>query len=159
MGSRGVNKVTLIGNLTREVECRYMPNGNAVANFGVATSESWKDQQGNQQEKTEFHNIVIFGKLAEICGEYLKKGAKVYLEGKLVTSSWDDQQSGQKRYKTEINCSEMQMLDSRGQSGQQSPQQQPPQNPPQQRQQGAPQQGGYAPAPQQQGGGYGQQPG
>ncbi|WP_110455807.1 single-stranded DNA-binding protein [Shewanella algidipiscicola] len=119
MASRGVNKVILVGNLGKDPEVRYMPNGNAVANFTVATSESWKDQQGQVQERTEWHNIVMYRRLAEIAGEYLKKGSKVYLEGKLQTSKWQDQQTGQDRYKTEINASEMQMLDSRGQGGQQ----------------------------------------
>ncbi|QYJ85751.1 single-stranded DNA-binding protein [Shewanella mesophila] len=119
MASRGVNKVILVGNLGKDPEVRYMPNGNAVANFTVATSESWKDQQGQMQERTEWHNIVMYRRLAEIAGEYLKKGSKVYLEGKLQTSKWQDQQTGQDRYKTEINASEMQMLDSRGQGGQQ----------------------------------------
>ncbi|ASJ95554.1 single-stranded DNA-binding protein [Shewanella marisflavi] len=136
MASRGVNKVILVGNLGKDPEVRYMPNGNAVANFTVATSESWKDQQGQMQERTEWHNIVMYRRLAEIAGEYLKKGSKVYLEGKLQTSKWQDQQTGQDRYKTEINVNEMQMLDSRaqgqgGQGGQQG--------------YGAPQQNQYAP--------------
>ncbi|WP_394201407.1 single-stranded DNA-binding protein [Shewanella waksmanii] len=179
MASRGVNKVILVGNLGKDPEVRYMPNGNAVANFTVATSETWKDQQGQQQERTEWHNIVMYRRLAEVAGEYLKKGSKVYLEGKLQTSKWQDQQTGQDRYKTEINASEMQMLDSRGQGGQQGgggygQQQQGGYNAPQQQQQrpapqqsapqqnAAPQQGGYgqqqqaAPAQQPQGG-YGQQ--
>ncbi|MXR69692.1 single-stranded DNA-binding protein [Shewanella sp. JBTF-M18] len=176
MASRGVNKVILVGNLGRDPEVRYMPNGNAVANFTVATSESWKDQQGQMQERTEWHNIVMYRRLAEIAGEYLKKGSKVYLEGKLQTSKWQDQQTGQDRYKTEINVNEMQMLDSRGQGGQggqqgygaqQQNQNQytPQQSAPAQRQQ-QPQQSGVAPqggygaqqqaAPQQQG--YGAQP-
>lgn len=134
MASRGVNKVILVGNLGKDPEVRYMPNGNAVANFTVATSESWKDQQGQQQERTEWHNIVMYRRLAEIAGEYLKKGSKVYIEGKLQTSKWQDQQTGQDRYKTEINANEMQMLDSRGQGGQGG-------------------QGGYAPAQNQYGGG------
>lgn len=113
MASRGVNKVILVGNLGKDPEVRYMPNGNAVANFTIATSESWKDQQGQVQERTEWHNIVMYRRLAEIAGEYLKKGSKVYLEGKLQTSKWQDQATGQDRYKTEINAMEMQMLDSR----------------------------------------------
>lgn len=169
MASRGVNKVILVGNLGKDPEVRYMPNGNAVANFTVATSETWKDQQGQQQERTEWHNIVMYRRLAEVAGEYLKKGSKVYLEGKLQTSKWQDQQTGQDRYKTEINASEMQMLDSRGQGGgqqggygQQTGGQQGgygQQNSGQQSsgQQNAPQQGGYQAAPQQ--GGYGQQSG
>lgn len=126
MASRGVNKVILVGNLGKDPEVSYMPNGNAVANFTVATSESWKDQQGQLQERTEWHNIVMYRKIAEIAGEYLKKGSKVYLEGKLQTSKWQDQQTGQDRYKTEINCSEMQMLDSRQQPAPQATQQQRP---------------------------------
>ncbi len=168
MASRGVNKVILVGNLGKDPEVRYMPNGNAVANFTVATSESWKDQQGQMQERTEWHNIVMYRRLAEIAGEYLKKGSKVYLEGKLQTSKWQDQQTGQDRYKTEINVNEMQMLDSRGQGGQQqggmgqsasgyAPQQQAPQQQAPQQSQYAPQQQASAPrqpqaAPQQQGG-------
>lgn len=142
MASRGVNKVILVGNLGKDPEVKYMPNGNAVANFTVATSESWKDQQGQQQERTEWHNIVMYRRLAEVAGEYLKKGSKVYLEGKLQTSKWQDQQTGENRYKTEINASEMQMLDSRQGGGQQGGCQQ---NSPQGQ---APQQGGYTPNPQ-----------
>ena len=101
MVSRGVNKVILVGNLGQDPEVRYMPNGNAVANVTIATSESWKDQQGQQQERTEWHRVVIFGKLAEIVGEYLRKGSQVYFEGKLQTRKWKDQ-SGQDRYTTEV---------------------------------------------------------
>ena len=114
--ARGINKVILIGNLGNDPEVRYMPNGNAVANLSVATSESWKDRQtGEQQERTEWHRVVIFGKLAEIAGQYLRKGSKVYLEGKLQTRKWQDQQ-GQDRYTTEVVIDisgQMQMLDSR----------------------------------------------
>ncbi|MBM7071469.1 single-stranded DNA-binding protein [Shewanella sp. 202IG2-18] len=117
MASRGVNKVILVGNLGRDPELRYMPNGNAVANFTIATSETWKDQQGQQQERTEWHNIVMYRRLAEVAGEYLKKGAKVYVEGRLQTSKWQDQQTGQDKYRTEIVANEMQMLDSRGGNG------------------------------------------
>ncbi|WP_299804533.1 single-stranded DNA-binding protein [uncultured Shewanella sp.] len=144
MASRGVNKVILVGNLGQDPEVRYMPNGNAVANITVATSESWKDQQGQQQERTEWHRVVMFGKLAEITGEYLRKGSQVYLEGKLQTRKWKDQ-SGQDRYSTEVVVDQggsMQMLGSRNQSG------------------GAPAQGGnqnYGGQQQQQGGGYGSQ--
>ena len=116
MASRGVNKVILIGNLGQDPEVRYMSNGNAVANVTVATSESWKDQQGQQQERTEWHRCVMYRRLAEIAGEYLKKGAKVYMEGRLQTREWQDQQ-GKKRYTTEIIVNEMQMLDSRGAGG------------------------------------------
>lgn len=120
MASRGVNKVILVGNLGQDPEVRYMPNGNAVANITVATSESWKDQQGQQQERTEWHRVVLFGKLAEITGEYLRKGSQVYLEGKLQTRKWKDQ-SGQDRYTTEVvidQSGSMQMLGGRNQGGQ-----------------------------------------
>ncbi len=110
--AKGVNKVIIVGNLGQDPEVRYMPNGNAVANITVATSESWKDQQGQMQERTEWHRIVLYRRLAEIAGEYLRKGSKVYLEGRLQTREWQDQQ-GQKRYTTEIIANEMQMLDSR----------------------------------------------
>ncbi len=116
--NKGVNLVILVGNLGQDPEVRYMPNGNAVANFTVATSESWQDQQGQKQERTEWHRIVMYRKLAEIAGQYLRKGSKVYLEGKLQTREWQDQQ-GQKRYTTEIVADEMQMLDSK-QDGQPS---------------------------------------
>ena len=112
MASRGVNKVILIGNLGQDPEVRYMANGTAVANVTVATSESWKDQHGQQQERTEWHRCVMYRRLAEIAGEHLKKGAKVYMEGRLQTREWQDQQ-GQKRYTTEIIVNEMQMLDGR----------------------------------------------
>ena len=117
MASRGVNKVILVGNLGKDPEVRYMPNGNAVANITVATSETWKDKNtGDSQEKTEWHRVVLFRKLGEIAGEYLKKGSKVYIEGKLQTRKWQDQ-NGQDRYTTEIVADQMQMLDSRGNSG------------------------------------------
>jgi single-strand DNA-binding protein len=117
MASRGVNKVILIGNLGQDPEVRYMPNGGAVCNLTVATSETWKDKNtGEMQEKTEWHRVVMFRRLAEIAGEYLKKGSKVYLEGKLQTRKWQDQQ-GQDRYTTEVVADEMQMLDSRGAGG------------------------------------------
>jgi len=113
MASRGINKVILVGNLGRDPEVRYMPNGGAVTNIGLATSESWKDKQsGAQQERTEWHRVVFFNKLAEIAGEYLKKGSKVYVEGALRTRKWQGQ-DGQDRYTTEIVASDMQMLDSR----------------------------------------------
>ena len=116
MASRGVNKVILIGNLGQDPEVRYMPNGKAVANITVATSESWKDQQGQLQERTEWHRCAMYARLAEIAGEDLKKGSKVYLEGRLQTREWQDQQ-GQKRYTTEIIVNEMQMLDGRNAGG------------------------------------------
>ncbi len=112
--ARGVNKVILVGNLGGDPESKYLPSGSAVTNVTVATSESWKDKSsGEQKEKTEWHRVVFFNRLAEIAAEYLSKGSKVYIEGKLQTRSWEDQ-SGQKRYATEIVASEMQMLDSRG---------------------------------------------
>ncbi|QOL26068.1 single-stranded DNA-binding protein [Thalassotalea sp. LPB0316] len=115
MASRGINKVIIVGNLGQDPEVRFMPNGGAVANFTVATSETWKDKQtGEQKEKTEWHRIVIYQRLAEIAGEYLKKGSKVYLEGRLQTRKWQNQQ-GQDQYTTEIVVNDMQMLDSRGQ--------------------------------------------
>ena len=111
--ARGINKVILIGNLGRDPETRYAQNGGAVTNFSVATSESWRDRtSGEQQERTEWHNVVCFARLAEIAGEYLRKGSKVYIEGSLRTSSWE--QDGQKRYRTEVMARELQMLDSRG---------------------------------------------
>lgn len=109
----GINKVILVGNLGQDPEVRYMPNGNAVANIRIATSESWKDQQGQRQERTEWHSVVMFRKLGEIAGQYLKKGSKVYIEGKLQTRKWQDQ-NGNDRYTTEIVADQMQMLDSRG---------------------------------------------
>jgi len=112
--ARGVNKVIIIGNLGQDPEVKYMPNGNAVANVTVATSESWKDKNtGEQVDKTEWHRVVFFRRLAEIVGEYLKKGSKVYIEGKLQTRKWQDK-NGADHWTTEIIASEMQMLDSRG---------------------------------------------
>ncbi len=115
MASRGVNKVILVGNLGKDPETRFMPSGGAVTNVTIATSESWKDKQtGQQQERTEWHRVVFFNRLAEIAGEYLKKGSKVYIEGALRTRKWQDNSTGQDRYTTEIVAGEMQMLDSRG---------------------------------------------
>jgi len=115
--ARGINKVILIGNLGQDPEVKFMPNGNAVTNVTIATSESWKDKNtGEQVDKTEWHRVVFFRRLAEIAGEYLKKGSKVYIEGKLQTRKWQDQ-SGNDRYTTEIVANEMQMLDSRGGGG------------------------------------------
>lgn len=147
MASRGVNKVIIVGNLGNDPEVKYMPSGSAVANLTVATSESWKDKNtGEQKEKTEWHRVAIFGKLAEIAGEYLRKGSQVYLEGQLQTRKWQDQQ-GQDRYTTEVVIQGfngvMQMLGGK-QGGQQQqggwgqPQQQQPAQ--QQPQQQAPQQ-------------------
>ena len=114
--ARGINKVMLIGNLGRDPETRYAQNGNAVTKFSIATSETWKDRTtGEQQERTEWHNIVCFARLGEIAGEYLRKGSKVYIEGSLRTSSWEV--NGEKKYRTEINANELQMLDSRGSMG------------------------------------------
>lgn len=107
-----LNKVMLIGNLAADPELRYTQNGTPVASFRIATTEKWKDQDGQAQEQTEWHNIVAWRRLAEICDEHLSKGAKVYIEGKLQTRKWQDQH-GNDRYKTEIIASEMKMLDSR----------------------------------------------
>ena len=115
--ARGINKVILVGNLGRDPEIRYTPSGAAVANITVATSDSWKDKQtGENQERTEWHRIVFFNRLAEIAGEYLKKGSQIYVEGRLQTRKWQDQ-SGQDRYTTEIVGNEMQMLGGRGGGG------------------------------------------
>jgi len=112
MATKGVNKVILVGNLGNDPEVRYMPNGNAVANLSLATSESWKDQHGQMQERTEWHRITMYKRLAEIAGEYLVKGSQIYIEGKLQTRKWQDQQ-GQDRYTTEIIVDQMQMLGGR----------------------------------------------
>ena len=115
--TKGINKVILIGNLGKDPETRYMPSGGAVTNITVATSETWKDKQsGEQQERTEWHRVAFFNRLAEIAGEYLKKGSKVYIEGSLRTRKWQGD-DGQDRYTTEIIAREMQMLDSRGAGG------------------------------------------
>ena len=115
--ARGINKVILVGNLGKDPEIRYVPNGGAVANLNIATSESWKDKAtGEKQERTEWHRVVFFGKLAEIASEYLKKGAQIYVEGRLQTRKWQDK-SGQDRYTTEIVGSELQMLGCRGGAG------------------------------------------
>ena len=157
MASRGVNKVILVGNLGNDPESRFLPSGGAVTNITVATSETWKDKQtGQPQERTEWHRVVFFNRLAEIVNEYLRKGSKVYLEGSLRTRKWQDKQSGQDRYTTEIVASEMQMLDSRGASqsgGGYQPQGDYDQGG---RQSGGQQSGGQQPGGQQSGG---QQPG
>lgn len=116
--ARGVNKVILIGNLGNDPDTKFLPSGGAVTSISLATSESWKDRQtGQMQERTEWHRVVFFNKLAEIAGEYLKKGAKVYIEGSLRTRKWQGQDGGD-RYTTEIIVSEMQMLDgNQGQAG------------------------------------------
>jgi single-strand DNA-binding protein len=108
-----VNKVILVGNLGRDPEVRYMPNGEAVCNFSIATTDSWKDKSGQKQERTEWHNIVMYRKLAEIAGEYLKKGRPVYVEGRLQTRKWQDKDTGKDRYTTEIIADQMQMLGGR----------------------------------------------
>lgn len=128
-----INKVILVGNLGNDPEIRYMPNGDAVANITIATSESWRDKAtGEQREKTEWHRVALFGKLAEISGQYLKKGSQVYIEGQLQTRKWKDQ-SGQDRYTTEVVVKGfngvMQMLGSRNQSQEQPSQPQEPQKP------------------------------
>ncbi|MCW7550151.1 single-stranded DNA-binding protein [Photorhabdus sp. APURE] len=137
MSSRGINKVILIGNLGKDPEVRYMPNGGAVTNITLATSESWRDKQtGEMKEKTEWHRVVLFGKLAEVAGEYLRKGSQVYIEGSLQTRKWQDQ-NGQERYATEVVVNmggTMQMLGSRAGSSFQ----------------GQPQGGGWGQQPQQQ---------
>jgi single-strand DNA-binding protein len=131
--ARGINKVIIVGNLGQDPEVRYLQNGGAVANFTVATSESWTDKNTNEKkEQTEWHKVVIYQRLAEIAGEYLRKGSKVYLEGKLKTRKWTDK-DGVERYTTEIVCNELQMLDGKQDNQQQAPA-------PQQRQQAAPQQ-------------------
>ena len=152
--ARGINKVILIGNLGRDPEVRFTPSGTAVANLNLATSDTWMDRQsGQRQERTEWHRVVLFNKTAEIAQQYLKKGSKVYIEGRLQTRKWQDQ-NGQDRYSTEIVANDMQMLDSRGgdfqgggapQGGyaQQAPAQQAP--PQQNYGQNLPQQGGYPP--------------
>ncbi|WP_293396762.1 single-stranded DNA-binding protein [Nevskia sp.] len=117
MASRGVNKVILIGNLGKDPEVKYFPNGDAFCNLTLATSESWNDKaSGEKKEKTEWHNVVFTRKLAEIAGQYLKKGAKVYVEGSLRTRKWQDKE-GQDRYTTEILVNDMQMLDGRSGGG------------------------------------------
>ncbi|MAT65401.1 MAG: single-stranded DNA-binding protein [Gammaproteobacteria bacterium] len=115
--ARGINKVILVGNLGKDPEVRYMPSGGAVANVTLATSDQWKDKQtGEQRERTEWHNVVFYQRLAEIVGEYLKKGSQVYVEGSLRTRKWQDK-NGNDRYTTEIIASEMQMLGGRGGGG------------------------------------------
>jgi single-strand DNA-binding protein len=115
--ARGVNKVILVGNLGKDPEVRYTPSGSAVANVAIATSDQWKDKQtGEQQERTEWHRVVFFNRLAEVVGEYVKKGQQIYVEGRIQTRKWQDQ-SGQDRWTTEIVASEMQMLGGRGGGG------------------------------------------
>ena len=117
MASRGVNKVILIGNLGQDPESRAMPSGKAVTNLRIATSETWRDKQtGEMKEQTEWHTVVMFDRLAEIAKDYLRKGSKVYVEGRLRTRKWQDK-SGQDRYTTEITANELQMLDTKGAGG------------------------------------------
>ena len=127
MASRGVNKVIIVGNLGQDPEVRYLPNGGGVANITLATSESWRDKQsGETKEKTEWHRVVLFGKLAEVAGEYLRKGSQVYIEGKLATRKWTDQ-AGVEKYTTEIHVNvggTMQMLGGKQEGNQQSKPQQ-----------------------------------
>jgi len=124
--ARGINKVILIGNLGKDPDIRYTPGGAAVANVTIATNESWKDKNtGEQQEKTEWHNVVFFSRLAEIVGEYLRKGSQVYIEGRLQTRKWQDK-SGNDRYTTEIIANEMQMLGGRSGGGMPDSQSAPP---------------------------------
>ena len=149
--SRGINKAIILGNLGNDPEVRYLPNGDAVANITVATSESWTDKQsGEKKEQTEWHKVTFYGRLAEVVGEYLRKGSKVYVEGKLQTRKWTDQQ-GVERYTTEIKASDMQMLDAQPQGGKQpiKQQAQQPQAQQPQRQRQAPPAGYQGQMPQQ----------
>lgn len=114
-----VNKAIILGNLGRDPEVRYTPDGKAITNFSVATTEKWRDRDGNSQERTEWHRVVVFDRLGEVCGEYLSKGSSVYVEGHLRTRSWDDRE-GNKRYTTEIVGRTVQFLSPRGESGRQS---------------------------------------
>jgi single-strand DNA-binding protein len=112
--AKSVNKVILLGNVGKDPEVNFLPSGSAVAKFGLATSDRFKDKGGEWQDRTEWHNLVAFGKVAEIIRDYVKKGAKLYVEGSLRTSSWDDKTSGQKRYKTEIIVNDISLLSGRG---------------------------------------------
>ncbi|ADE11039.1 single-stranded DNA-binding protein [Sideroxydans lithotrophicus] len=112
-----VNKVILVGRLGKDPETRYMTNGEAVTNVTLATSENWKDKSGEKQEKTEWHNLVFYRRLAEVAGEYLKKGSQIYVEGKIQTRKWQDKETGKDRYTTEIIVNEMQMLGSKSGGG------------------------------------------
>jgi single-strand DNA-binding protein len=112
--ARSVNKVILLGNIGKDPEVSFLPSGMAVAKFGLATNERFKDKEGNWQDRTEWHNLVAFGKVAEIIRDYVKKGNKLYVEGGLRTSSWEDKTSGQKRYKTEVIVNELSLLSGRG---------------------------------------------
>ena len=116
MAGKSVNKVILLGNLGKDPEVKYTPSGTAVAKITVATNERFKDKEGQWQDRTEWHNVVLWQRLAEIAGEYLKKGGKVYIEGKLQTRSWEDKQSGQKKYMTEIVANDLVLLGGRGEA-------------------------------------------
>lgn len=120
-----VNKVILVGNLGRDPEVRSTPSGQSVASFSLATNRRWKDRDGNRQDQTEWHNIVCWGRQAEVAGQYLTKGKQIYVEGRLQTRSWDDKQSGEKKYRTEVICDNFQMLGSRGDSGSRGGQDEP----------------------------------
>ncbi len=117
MAGKGVNKVILVGNLGKDPEMKYTPQGTAVAKFSVATGDRYKDKEGNWQDRTEWHNVTAWGRTAEIATEYLKKGRQVYIEGSLRTHSWDDKQTGQKKYMTEVVVNELVLLGGRGESG------------------------------------------
>jgi len=117
MAGKSVNKVILVGNLGKDPEVKYTPQGKPVAKFSLATNERYKDKDGNWQDRTEWHNIVLWERLAEIAGEYLKKGGKVYIEGRIRTDSWDDKQTGQKKYMTNIIGSDIVLLGGRGEGG------------------------------------------
>ena len=120
--ARGVNKVIAIGNLGNDPETRYVPSGAAVSNFSIAVTDVWKDKQtGEQKERTEWINVETWGRLAEICSEYMRKGSQVYIEGKLQTDSWDDKDTGQKKYRTKVRADNVQMLGSRQGGGGQRP--------------------------------------
>src|SRR5712671_4830089 len=114
---KSVNKVILVGNVGKDPEVKYTPSGVALAKFSLATNERFKDKSGEWQDRTEWHNIVAWQRLAEIVGEYVKKGSKIYIEGRLQTSSWEDKQSGEKKYRTEIIASDMVMLSGKGEGG------------------------------------------
>jgi single-strand DNA-binding protein len=117
MAGKSVNKVILVGNLGKDPEVKYTPQGTAVAKFSLATTDRYKDKDGNWQDRTEWHNIVLWQRLAEIAGEYLKKGSKVYIEGSIHTNSWDDKQTGEKKYRTEIVGNDLVLLSGRGEGG------------------------------------------
>ncbi len=117
MAGKSLNRVQLIGNLGKDPEIKYTPSGTAVAKLTIATNERYKDKGGEWQDRTEWHNVVLWQRLAEIAGEYLKKGGKVYIEGRLQTRSWDDKQTGQKKYMTEVVASDLILLSGRGEGG------------------------------------------